>query len=196
MSLDALQKDWNDIEESSTSNKISNEQIRTILHSKYRSWMIKTFLFEAVILFLYLYFIALIIFQFNNLNESHLKALAVVSIISLLSLLSLKTLKLVGIYRDRHLNYSHTAVFQKLAQRKIREQQFQIIHILLGALLMVILLILSIKMYNEYDLVQDKNFWFIIIPGSIFCMTLMNRWIRKHHSKAIEAANDLLKELE
>jgi len=195
MSLESLKNDWDSLKESSTENKISNKQIETILRLKYRSFVARILIFEVVVLLTMFYFLALTIFRFDELEIFYLEVLGSISIAILALLIIIRFIKLYGAYRNRFLNQSHVVAVKKLAKRTIEIQKFYLLNIILGFLLVVILFVLNIKIYNEYDLIQSKSFWSIITPGSLIFIVLINRWIRKYYKKVVRETEDLLQEL-
>ncbi len=196
MSLEDLKKDWNSVGDSTNLSNISNDQINTILKSKYRSFINRFLIFEILILLVYLYFIVLTLYRFDELGINYLEVLAIVSIAILSLLLIMRSRRLINTYRHKFLNSSHTVVFKKLAELKIRSQRFYLINIISGFILIVILIILNIKIYNEYDLVQSNYFWLVITPGSLAFIVLVNNWIKNSYTKVVAEAEELIEELD
>lgn len=195
MSLEKLRKDWDAIGEVGLPNQLSNEEIRAILTSKYRVFATKSLILELFILLVYVYFIGLTIFRFDELKIPYLEILAITSTTMLVSLFIMRSLKIISIFRNRYLNKPHAVVLKKLALQKIRIQRFHLANIVMGFMLVVSLIILNIKIYNEYDLVQHRSFWLIIIPSSFIFIVFVNRWIKKHYLGAIREAEALLNDL-
>lgn len=196
MSLEELKNDWEAIGKSADQNKLSNEQIKAILKSKYRSFTARILIFEFLILLIYVYFIGLTIFKFNALGVVYLELIAIICIAMLAVLFIIRFVKLVNTFRNRFLTYSYASAIKNLARQKIRIQRFYLINIVLGFLLIVLLIILNIKFYNEYDLIQSSYFWITIIPCSLLFIVLVNKWMRKYYVKVIREAEDLLQELD
>lgn len=196
MSLEELKNDWESLEKSTLQNEISNERINLMLKPKYRSFINRILIFETIILLTYLYFIALTIFRFDELKIFYLEILGIFSIGILAILFIIRLMKLITTFRNRFLNYSHLTVLKKLAKREIRIQRFYLTNIVLGFILIIILIILNIKIYNEFDLIQSNYFWLTIIPSSLIFIVFINKWIRKYYSRVIKEAEDLLQELE
>lgn len=195
MSLEELRNDWDSIDKSIEDNKISNEQIKRILRVKYRSFIFRILIFETIILLGYVYFIAFITFMFDELEILYLEILGIISIVILMLLVVIRLGKLNRTYRNRFLSHSHITTLKKLAKQNIKNQKFFLLNIILGFLLVVILVVLNIKIYHEYDLIQSKYFWLIITPSSFIVILLVNFWNRKYYRKVIRKAENLLKEL-
>jgi len=196
MSLEELRKNWEAIEDSTNQNVIPNEQIEAMLKSKYHSFIRKVLIFDLLLLFICLYFMGLIIFRFEALEIIYLEILAIISIAMLAGLFVIRVIKLINVYRNRFLNNAPSIALKKLSKQKIRLQKFYLLNIVLGFLLMIILTVLTIKIYNEYDLIQSRLFWLVSIPSSLLFMVLINQWIRKNYVSVLREAADLLQELE
>ena len=195
MGIEELKKDWDDLSESTEQNILSNKQIKSAFKSKYRSRIYKTFILELLVLMVYAYFIALTIFRFNTLEKNYLEILGIILILILVLLFIIRTIKLIKINKYGYLNYSHAEVLEKLALQKISLQKFYLFNIISGFFLIMALIILNVKIYNEYDIIQNQYFWFVTIPISFIFIVLINKWIKKYYKKAINEAEELIQEL-
>ncbi len=196
MSLEELRDDWNALEEKSTMNDaFTNDSINASLKSKYRSGMNRRLLLELMIMSVYIYFIGLIVFRFETLEKNYLEVLGIISVLFLGGLFVIRCIKLIGFYRSGYMDVSHTEVLQKLACQKISIQKYYLLHIIVGFFLMMFLVILNVKIYNEYDVTQSQYFWLITILGSLIFMIGVNKWIRNYYIKSIQEAEEILHEL-
>lgn len=195
MGIDELKKDWDSLSNAAEQKALSSERIETILKSKYRWRIYKTLTIELFILMVYVYFIVLTIFRFDVLEKNYLEFLAIISIVILVLLFIIRSAKIIHFYRNGYLNYSHSKILKKLALQKINIQKFYLSNIILGFFLVMTLIILNIKIYNEYDLIQNQYFWFVTIPISFIFIIAVNKWIRKYYKKAIGEAEELMQEL-
>ena len=195
MDLEELRNDWNALGNSTKDHNISAEQINAIIKSKHRSIINKILIFEILIPLVYLYFVTLTIFRFDALETLYLKTLGIVAIVLLGLLVSLRLIKINTTYHNRFLNYTQLHAIKKLVKQNIEDRRFYLINIVVGFFLTIVLIILNIKIYNEFDLIQSKYFWFIIIPGSLLFILLINNWIRKYYSKIISSTEALLQEI-
>lgn len=197
MSLEELKEDWDSLAENvKIEETFSSEQINASLKSKYRSRINRTLLLESLMMSVYIYFMVLIVYRFDVLEKSYLQILGIVSVIVLVLLFVIRMIKLVGIYRWGYLMDSYAEQVQKLAIQKIRIQKFYLLNIIFGFFLLMSLVILNVKIYNEYDVTQNKYFWLISIASSLLFIVIINQWIRNYYTKAIDEAEVLLKELE
>ncbi len=195
MGIEELKKDWEALDQDTKQHTLSGKQIKTVIKSRYRFWIYKTFMIESCFLLVYLYFIALTVFRFEVLEKSYLEVLAVISIVLLVLSFIGRIVRLGNILSYSYLNYSYSGLLEKLAHHSIRIQKFYLLNIILGFFLLIALIILNIKIYNEYDLIQSQSFWIILIPVSLFFTVVVNQWIRKYYKKAIDEAEELLSEL-
>jgi len=195
MNLEKLKDDWNSLNESSE-GIFTNENISTILSSKFRIFAIKLFFSKLIVLVIFTYFIALFVFRFETLEVKYLKGLAIVSIAIMTLLSSIILLSLSRSIFSKKVNHTPSKFIRKLARRSIQLQKFYLVYIISGFLLLVSTLILCIKIYNEFDLIQSRTFWFLIIPSSLFFMILCNRWISNSYSSVIKESKELLNELD
>ncbi len=196
MGIEDLKSDWNSLGNTTNQKKITNDQIRSILKSKYRVFLIKVFVFEILILFAYLYFTALIIFTFHQLKIHYLEVLSIMAIAIMLVLFITRLKNLIDSYRIRFSNHSYVTAVKKLAKQKIYAQKYYLFNVISSFLLLVILSILTVKIYNEYDLIQNRYFWVIITSCSLLLALFINKWIRNSYAKVVREAEDLLQEIQ
>jgi len=195
MSLDELKKVWDDLGEPTISSGSIDDQIENSLRSSYRSFVKRFFILDLCMLLFYGYTIILTIFRFEELDMSYLRMLGVASITILVILMIVRIVKIARSLNSGYTNYSHVKAIQSLATQITFRQRFQLAHIVLGFLLSISLAIIYIKIYNEYDLVQMKSFWFILIPTSLSFILFLNHWIKKQYITARAKSERLLKEL-
>ena len=196
MSLEELKKNWDALASTNNINTISSEQVQAAFKSKYRSFSNRMLLFDAIILLIYLYFMAFTIAMFDRLEIGYLEVLGIVSIVLLFTLSVLRVLQLYRTFSNRSMDYSHSIVLEKLAKQSIKKQQYYLSNIVLGFVLVVILIVLNVKVYNEYDLIQSSYFWLSIIPGSLMFIVLLNTWMRNYYWKIIKESEELIQELD
>ena len=193
MSLEELQQSWRTLEEQPSS--ISDKQIDQAIKSKYRSFIMKLFLFEIIMIVFYVNTILLTLFRFDNLDTSHLRFLGSMSIGLLAVLLLVRVIKLFKSVKVGYYKYSHVDAIKVLAEEKTVRQKFYLAHIILGFILCIILPIIYLKIYNEYDSLESPYFWWILIPISLLFLVGINHWIKKNFSKALQESQELLTEL-
>ena len=168
MSLEDLRNVWDTIDGAENRKELSVHQINDILKNKYRSFFRQLLIFETPLLLAQLYCIALVMVGYDQLQRAYLEGLAVVTVMVLLFLIFMRIKKVWNTYSSGFVNNSHSEAFKKLASQKIQSHRFYFLNIIFGFFLVLILIILAIKIYNEYDLIQSIYFWLIIIPSSLF----------------------------
>lgn len=195
MDIEDLKKDWDTLSEYTGSDKLSSQKIKSALKYKYRLRIYRMSIIELLMLMVFTYYIVLIIFRFDVLEKNYLEVLGIVSIIILALLFIARVVQLVKMYRYGYLNYSYSEVLKKLTLQKIKIQKFYLFNIISGFFLIMALIILNVKIYNEYDIIQNQYFWFITIPVSFLFMVFVNKWIKQYYKKSISEAEELIQEL-
>jgi len=195
MSLEELKQTWSSIEERDPSHFIFDEQIHQAIRSKYRSFIWKLLLFEFIMIAFYVNTIALTLFRFDHLDVTYLRLLGGLSICLLTLLLVVRGIKLYNSLKVGFYKYSHVKAIELLAKEKTARQKFYLAHIILGFILCIILPVIYIKIYNEYDTVQSPYFWWILIPVSLLFIFSVNHWIKENYSTALQESEGLMAEL-
>ena len=176
MSLEELKNDWNSLQgEATTRDILSREEINSMLKSKYRIRLVKKGLFELGFLLLHAYFAVLLVFRFDELGQSYLQVLGVATILILILLFVLRVLNLARIYKKSHWHLPHNELVKTLSTQQVRRQRFSLLYIVFGFLLTISLTVLTIKIYNEFDVTQTGVFWGVTIPMSIGFIVLFNK---------------------
>ena len=83
---------------------------------------------------------------------------------------------------------------EKFAIQKIRFQKIQKINMGLAFFLLVAILVLAVKIYNEYDVTQGIYFWLVAVGLSLLFVFIFRK-ISKKYQVAIEEAEVILSEM-
>jgi len=195
MNLEKLKESWRSLDDSIVENKISSKEITRILKTRYHSFLLRIVILELLIFISCLYFVVLISFKFEMFSEIYLRIIASVTLLSLCYVIYSRIIKVRKVYPRSKYDISYNEALKNFSKLKISIIKYYKVNIILGFFLIVMLCILCIKMYNEFDLILSRYFWFSIIPGSFFFMTLFNYWIRNYYLKTINEAKKILHEL-
>jgi len=195
MSLEELKDIWCDLEDPRRADVQLDHQIDKALRSRYQKSIRKFFLFDLLLLGFYVYTIFLTVFRFDELDIHYLKIMGMASITILVILSCIRVLKIINSFKIGYSNYTHVKAIQSLANEMANRQRLYLVHIILGFLLAIALAVIYVKIYNEYDAVQTKLFWMLLIPISLLFIIFLNNWIRKHYTHALSQSEELLQEL-
>lgn len=197
MSLEKLKNEWSDLERfSEIKRTLSKEEITASIQSKYHRLINRVLFLEFFVSLILSYFTFFLVVMFGRLEFTYLKVIAVLSIILMLFFITTSFLKFRSSYRQKAMNFSHVIALKNLAKQKIRINKFYIANIILGFLLIVLLAILNVNIYNEFEVVHTKAFWLILIPCSFTFALSSNRWIKNSYAKVIKDSRELIQELD
>ncbi|MEO0779956.1 MAG: hypothetical protein AAF146_25575 [Bacteroidota bacterium] len=196
MSIEGLKQAWDALPGETASEALSPTRIQNALRARYRRGIHRTMLLELGLLLVYGYFVGLSLFRFDHLEKPYLEILALGAVATLGYLILLQLIRLVGLFRFAYAEQSYVEVLEGLARQRIRHERFRLTKLVLSYLLLIVVAILQVKIYNEYDLVREPRFWWTLLPLSLAFLLLVRHRIRKYHQKAISAAERTLRELE
>jgi len=195
MSLEELEQEWEGLEGMIDQDFLSDHQIDQSLQKKRRNWLGQSLLYETLLLLSYCYFGGLILFRFDVLEKGYLEGIGFFSVAALGLLLIFRLFKLNQLIRLGMVDQTHADYLRMIHQYQIQINRFFLWNTILGFFLVMSILILMVKIYNEYDITQNPYFWLLTIPVSFLFIFLVNRWIRNHYTSAVEEARAILNEL-
>ena len=197
MDLEDLKTIWNSKEEFNNNETLLDaERVNKAISSKYHSKLKKILLPEIIITGVYFYFAALIKFKFSELETTTLEIWGKLAIVLLILLPVLRLSKLWNLYQLTNPNISYSNAIKKFAIEKIKFQKLQRLNINLAFFLILSVMVLSVKIYNEYDVTQSKYFWISFVFMTVLFVVIFNRLLTKKYNPSIEEAENLLQELE
>ena len=134
--------------------------------------------------------------NFHNLNTAFLKGIGFVSILLLLSLSIFSLLSLRQFYINEDINKPYAETLKTFATKKLHFYRLQKINIILSYLLLVTIIILLSKLFNDIDLTNNKYFWTFSFSFGYIFLLFYSRWVLKYYKKSLNQAEELLHELQ
>ena len=190
MELDDLKNAWNSLERKG----FEPNEIRQITNKKFQSNFGKLLIPEILLTAFNLYFVALIFFRFDELDTGILPIIGAITILILLAFPVLRIYGLVNLYLLGKPDQLPANTIEKVAIQKIRFQKIQKINMGLAFFLLVAILVLAVKIYNEYDVTQGIYFWLVAVGLSLLFVFIFRK-ISKKYQVAIEEAEVILSEM-
>lgn len=196
MELDELKNTWEDINNQAVKQQnLSSKMIDQMTQTKYKARLSK--IANSEIIGTIFSFIAAINIglNFNKLNTPFLQGLGIICSLILLiqpiiSLIILWQFNMIG-----DVGKPYTETLKKFAIQKLRFSKFQKLSLVSSSVLWGFLIILIPKFLGK-DINDNKYFWaFAIFFGYVF-LYFFSKWVLKSYSKALQQAEELLKELE
>lgn len=196
MELDDLKNTWDDINNQARKQENLNpKMINQMTQIKFKARLNKVAYPEIVGTILAFILAANIGLNLDKLNTPFLQSLGIMCILILviqpaISLGILWQLNMIG-----DVNKSYAETLKKFAIQKLRFFKFQKISLVSSYILLGFLMILIPKFLGK-DVNDNKYIWsFTIFFGYIF-LYVFSRWVLKSYGKALQQAEELLKELE
>ena len=197
MELDDLKNTWNNANnQEAQQHNLTAKIIDKMTEKKYHSKIKKIFYPEFIGVSVCLIAAVFISLKFYKLNTSFLQGAGVVSILLLLilSIISLLSLRQLNFNEDVNKPYAET--LKIFATKKLRFYKLQKINITLSYLLLVTIIILLSKLFNDVDLTNSKYFWIFSFSFGYIFLLFYSKWVYKYYKKSLSQAEELLQELQ
>lgn len=197
MDLEKLKTTWQQLEEESKETEAFVQQkIQIATGRKYRGKLNRILFPKALFTLVCLYFALMFALFFDHFDTLFLKMTSLFSISLLLTLPTLSFYYLFKMYQVSQPGSLPAETLKNFTKQKIRFQKLQRVNLFLGFVLIVACIVLSTKIYNEYDVTQSQYFWAITFTGSFFFVGIFYKWINQKYNRSIAQAENLLKELQ
>lgn len=194
MSLEDIQKHWDTVDDT-PEKLLTPEKIKGMIQQRYRKRLARIILPEILGSLVCLYFVALIFFQFSQLDTPFLQAIGVATMILLLAIPFLNLLPLFKMYRLGQPQASYREELAAFAKQKIWMHRVQRMTLGAGFLLFNAMIIVCTKIYKEEDVTTSKYFWVqAFVVGFVF-VYFFTRFVHCYYKRAIGEAEDLLTDL-
>lgn len=196
MEIEQLKSNWLLFSQNSKENySIEASKIKEITQGKYRQGFSKVFFLEFLGVLISLYFIFLLLYKFSSFDTLLLKAIAIFTLLSLVVLPSLRIVILKRLFQARNFMLPHFESVRTFMSNEIKFQKVQKLCAVCVFLLVLFLLVLNVKIYQEYDVTKGGTFWGISFFLSIAFAFVYWQYIRRYYNKNIKKALALIKEL-
>lgn len=197
MQLDELKKIWDN-----TKNPVEKQQnltskmIDQMTQKKYHSKIKKIAYPEIIGIIICLISAFYIVVNFYKLDTTFLQGAGIVSILLLvtLSILSLLSLRQLTIPED--VNRPYATTLKIFATQKLQFFKLQKINAVLSYLLLVSILILMSKYFDDRDITGIKNFWIYSFSFGYLFLLFYSKWVAKYYKKTVEQSEELLQDLQ
>ena len=194
MELDDLKSTWQDESNTSTQNNFTT-LIDKMTQEKYHSKIKKITLPEIIGSIICIIAAGFIVLNFNKLDTIVLQAVGVASIIIILviSILSILSLQRLNIKKDLNKPYAET--LKVFAKQKLAFYKLQKLNIILCYLLMVTIIVLLPKLFDNKDITEYQYFWLSAFSTGYIFLLLLSKFVSKFYRKTLQQTEELLKEL-
>lgn len=196
MELEDLKNAWEAInQQANKQQKLNPKMIEQMIKISYNSRIKKIAYPEMFGIMICVAGAAFILFSYNRLDTIFLKTTGIVSILllftlSAISLVSLRQLRLTG---DVSKPYADT--LKKFALKKIRFFKLQRLNFTLSYILLVTIIILFTKFFNEKDITANKYFWTFSFSFGYLFVLFYSKWVNRYYKNTMRQTEELLKEL-
>jgi hypothetical protein len=197
MELDELKTLWD--EASNPSEKqpfITDKTIKKMTESGYKSKLQKVVFHETLGTVFAFGAVAYMIVNFNKLATPFFQGIGVITIIMLIVLPIISLVLLRQLNSAGDVNQPFAETLKQFATQKLRFIRFQQASVVAASMLMVFVILLMPKFTGGPGLNENKYFWAITIPIGYILLSFFSRWVLKYYGKALQQAEDLLRELE
>ena len=196
MEMDDLKSEWKKLETSYHDQDIfESEQVRKTIRQKYRSKMRRVLFPEIVGMLIALYFAALFFFHFSMLDTQFLQVEGIITIVLLLIVPGSRIYLLSRLYQSSNMAVPFQEAYAHFLRYKIKFQKMQMVNSALMFLLIISVIVLCTRIYNEYDVTSNKYFWAVTFSLSMLFVLFFEYKIKKGYLRLIRQAEDLLREL-
>lgn len=196
MEIEQLKSHWLFLSKASNEAKsIEVSEIKQISKGKFNKGLFKMFLIEIVGILTSAYFSILILYKFFSFDTLLLKLIALFTLLVLITIPVLRCTFLKRLFQSSNFTMPHFESVKIFMDNEIKFQKIQKACVLLGFILIVFLLVLNVKVYNEYDVTKSLNFWLISFALSILFAFVYWNFIVKYYNKKIKQALAIIEDL-
>jgi hypothetical protein len=195
MELDDLKNTWDNQSNKEEQQNLTSKLIDQMTQEKYNSKINKIAYPEIIGSLICLIAIIYIGINFYKLDSNFLKGVGIISILvlmtlSIVSLLSLRQLKMT---KDFNRPYAET--LRIFATQKLEFYKLQKINMTLSYLLLVTIIILISKFFNNRDITDSKYFWTFSFSFGYIFLLFLSKFVTKFYKTTLTKTEELLQEL-
>ena len=197
MQLDDLKNTWdNPNNPAEQKQHLTTKMIEQMTQKKYNSKIKKIAYPEIIGVIICLISVLFIGINFYKLDTTFLQGAGIVSVLLLvtLSILSLLSLRQLTIPED--VNRPYAATLKIFATQKLQFFKLQKINAVLSYLLLVSILILMSKYFDDRDITGIKYFWIYSFSFGYLFLLFYSKWVAKYYKKTVKQSEELLQDLQ
>ena len=194
MELDDFKNSLN-VESNEEAQHLTPKIIDQMIERKYYSKMKRIAYAEYIGVAICLLAATFIGLNFYKLDTSFLKATGIVSIFTLLIISIISLVSLWAFNNIRDVNKPFVETLKTFATHKLRFYKLQKVNVVLSYLLLVTIIILISKLFNDIDVTGNKYFWIFSFTFGYIFLLFYSRWVMKYYKKTLLQTEELLKEL-
>ncbi|SEG05025.1 hypothetical protein [Flavobacterium urumqiense] len=197
MQLDELKNTWdNPNNPAEQKQHLTTKMIEQMTQKKYNSKIKKIAYPEIIGVIICLISVLFIGINFYKLDTTFLQGAGIVSVLLLatLSILSLLSLRQLTIPED--VNRPYAATLKIFATQKLQFFKLQKINAVLSYLLLVSILILMSKYFDDRDITGIKYFWIYSFSFGYLFLLFYSKWVAKYYKKTVKQSEELLQDLQ
>jgi hypothetical protein len=199
MELEEMKNIWDDMSQKIDKQKIlTNKSIVNITKKRYVNKIRRISIHEITYAFISIIFSAFVLINFKKLDTWYLSisGIFVVLFLIITSILSIKRIRTL-----RYLDITGNTFKQSLlkyAKGKQRFINFIKVSSYLTIPFIVAFILITEKIFNNNNLILENDFgvYWYVLPLGIIIQILFAKWILMKYTKAINEAENILKELE
>lgn len=196
MELDDLKNSWNKVNSQAENQpQLTPKVIDQMTTKKINTGMRKVFYSEMGGILICLMGAVFIAFNFNKLNTWLLQGTGILSISVLLILIICSLISLHRLNKAGDVNEPHVQILKRFATQKLQFIKLQKLNVILSYLLLVSVLVLFSKLFNEKDLTNNRYFWLFSFTFGYIILTFYSKWVLGFYRKTLQEAQELLEEL-
>ena len=196
MNFDELQNSWEALDQQAQAHpSLGNEQLRKQLQKHYRRTLGRILWPEWLALLICGYFAALFVYQFSTFDQLFLQVVASITI-GLLIAFPVLRLWLLHALLGVKLTQPLEAVEPIFRNRKQRFQRLQMLNGGLGFLLVIAVMVLTTKVYNEFEVVSGKTFWSITYFLAFGVVMALEYLLKRRYQRILAQAENILHSLQ
>lgn len=197
MELDELKNIWDAASNPSEKQPlISHKTINKMTESGYKSKLQKVVFHETLGTVFAFGAVVYMIINFNKLTTPFFQGIGILTALMLvvLPIISLVLLRQINSLGDVNRPFAET--LKQFATQKLRFIRFQQASVLAAYVLLVFVILLMPKFTGGKSLNENKFFWSGAIAVGYIFLSFFSRWVLKYYSKALQQAEELLRELD
>lgn len=196
MELDDLKQTWKETKNTMQEHQaLSPAQFKLVSGSNYHSKMRRIIIPEIVGSIICLAAAVYLGLRFVDLDTYLLQAAGLLSILLLLCVPVISILSTWKLYKVGDVKQPYALTLQSFAVQKIRFVKLQKLNVTLCYLLLVLLIIILFKLFNNQNISGNNYYWLFSFTIGFIFLLFYSRWVESYYYKSLRQAEDLLREL-
>lgn len=192
MELEELQQEWRSIDRTEKQSVLSLNTIEEGINSKIKLFSYKLITLNILGILASAYFLLFCIAMFDLLEITYLKILAVICILFLSIIILLRIRNILFHKKGLQLTSNYAETINQIAQKNLKSQRSSVITAISSFLVLIFLLIISVKAYNEYNVLESPIFWLTTLPLSFAFVYFIRRWKHNQYDKTLADSKALI----